>query len=74
MTYSSPSTAAQGSGASGEEWARLILIKAVLSWCEAEDNDAMEEQNRAAESPWFALIPLAKDQILVFLEEHQTTC
>lgn len=34
----------------------------------------MEEQNRAAKSPWVALIPLAKYQILVFLEECQTIC
>lgn len=34
----------------------------------------MEEQYRAADSPWFALILLAKNQILIFLERCQTIC
>lgn len=62
------------SDASGEEWAQLVLIEAASSWCEVAGNDAKEEQNRAVESPWFALIPLAKYQILVFLEKCQTIC
>lgn len=62
------------SDASGEEWAQLVLIEAASSCCELTDNYVMEEQNRTAESPWFALIPLAKYQILIFLERCQTIC